>query len=154
MWNGTPLQQVAERHAEYHGRHEGADEDAPVPHVAPAAALQLGTVVETDRAEEQGGQHQDHGDVEAGEGRCVDHRPGGEQRAAGGDQPHLVTVPVRGDGVDHHPALGIGFPDDAHQNADAHVETVGDGEADQQYANQDPPNKSQYFIVKHTWTPV
>ncbi|MNT62442.1 hypothetical protein D3C72_2001630 [compost metagenome] len=48
------LQQVAERHAEYHRRHEAADKDAPVPHVAPAAALQLRAVVKTDRAEEQG----------------------------------------------------------------------------------------------------
>ncbi|MNL82106.1 hypothetical protein D3C87_2094030 [compost metagenome] len=61
---------------------------------------------------------------------------------------------MRSDGVDHHPALSIGFADNAQQDADAHVETVGDGETDQQYANQDPPDKSQYFIIKHTWTPV
>ena len=148
------LQQVAEGHTNHQRRHEATDEDAPVPHVAPAGVLDLGTVVKTDRTEEQRSQHQNHRHIEARERCGVNHRPGREQRAAGGDQPHLVTVPVRSDGVDHNPTLGVVTAEETGEHAHPHVEPVGDSEANQQNANQQPPDKTQYFIIDHLTTPV
>ncbi|ABV13524.1 hypothetical protein CKO_02407 [Citrobacter koseri ATCC BAA-895] len=148
------LQQVAKRHADNQRRHKAPHEDAPVPHVAPAGVFNLGTVVKTDRTEEQGRQHEDHRHIETGKRRSVNHRPGGEQRATGGDQPHLVTVPVRGDGVDHNSTLGVVTTEETGEHAHPHVEAIGNRKTDQQNANQQPPDKTQYFIIDHLTTPV
>ena len=145
------LQQVAERHANHQRRHEAAEENAPVPQLTPAHIFDFRAVVKTDRAEEKRGQHQNHRHIEAGKGRRIDHWPGGEQRAAGGDQPHLVAVPVRRDTVNHDAAFGIGATQNARQHSHAHIETVGDREANQQHADQQPPDKTYNFIIQHSW---
>ncbi|HOT81487.1 MAG TPA: hypothetical protein PKY13_15950, partial [Microthrixaceae bacterium] len=88
------LQQVAEGDAEDQRRHGAADEEAPVPRRAPARILDLAAVIEADRAEEERPQHGEHRPVEAGEGRRINQRPGGEDGTAAGDEPHLVAVPV------------------------------------------------------------
>ncbi|CGW62102.1 Uncharacterised protein [Salmonella enterica subsp. enterica serovar Typhi] len=122
------LQQVAKGHANHQRRHKATDEHAPVPHVAPARVFNLGTVIKTDRTEEQRRQHQDHRHIETGERRGVNHRPGSKQRAARGDQPHLVTVPVRGDRVNHNSTFGIVTTEETGEHPHPHVEPIGDGE--------------------------
>ena len=71
----------------------------------------------------------EHGRVPAGEGR--------EHRAARGDQPHLVAVPDRPDGVEHGAAVVSAArrarpAGQRHQHADAEVEALEDEEADEQ----------------------
>ena len=61
-----------------------------------------------DRAEDQREQQQHEGDVEAGEDGGVGLGEGGEQRPAEGDQPDLVAVPDRADGVDEDAPLVVG----------------------------------------------
>ncbi|MCY1367566.1 hypothetical protein D9M69_545090 [compost metagenome] len=146
---GHALQQVAEGHAEDHRWHETADEQAPVPGAAPGGVVDLAAVVKTHRAEEQRPQHRQHGPVEAAEGGGVDQRPSREDGAAAGDEPDLVAVPVRADGVDDHTALDVALADEGQQRAHAHVVAVHDGEADEQHADQQPPDQFEGFVVEH-----
>ncbi len=153
-----PEKQVAEGHAEHQRRHRTADEQRPVPGTAPARVLHLAAVVEAHWPAEQREQHQQHGPVQAGESHRVDHRPGGEQGATGGDEPHLIAVPMRGDGVDRHTPLVVGLADEGHQRHGAHVEAIGQGEADQQHTDQHPPDQLENLVVEHlvylTWRSV
>jgi hypothetical protein len=60
---------------------------------------------------------------------------GGEHRGAGGDQPDLISVPDRADGVQHGAAtpLGIALAHHAqrrHQHADPEVEPLQNQEAE------------------------
>jgi hypothetical protein len=56
---------------------------------------------------------------------------------------------VRADGVDDDAPLGVALPDEGQQRADAHVVPVHDGEADEQHADEQPPDNFQGFVVKH-----
>ena len=137
------LQRIADRHAEDQRRHGAADEQRPVPVAPPGRALALGAVFEADRPQDEREQHQEHGEVEAGEAQRIERRPGGEDRAAAEDEPDLVAFPDRADGVDHHAPFPVGLADEGQQRADPHVEAVGDREADEQHAKQDPPDQAQ-----------
>src|SRR5690606_29919897 len=106
------LQQVAEGDAEDQRRYCAADEQAPVPGLAPARIVDLAPIVETDRPEEECPQHRQHGPVKAAEGGGIHQRPGGEDGATTGDEPDLVAVPVRADGVDDDAALDIVLADE------------------------------------------
>ncbi len=53
------------------------------------------------------------------------------------------------DGVDHHAALDIAPADEGQQRAHAHVVAVHDGKADQQHADQQPPDDLQGWVVEH-----
>ncbi|MCY1533008.1 hypothetical protein D9M68_683130 [compost metagenome] len=143
------LQQVAKGHAEDHRRDEASDEEAPVPGAAPGGVVDLAAVVETHRAEEQRPQHREHGPVEAAERGGVDQRPGREDGAAAGDEPDLIAVPVRADGVDDDTALDVAAADEGQQRAHAHVVAVHDGEADEQHAHEQPPDQFEGFVVEH-----
>ena len=146
-------EQVAEGHAEHQRRHRTADEQGPVPGAAPARIFHLAAVVEPHRPAEQREQHQQHRPVQAGESDRIDHRPGREQRAASGDEPHLVAIPVRRNGVDRHASLVVGLADEGHQCHGAHVEAIGQGEADQQHADQHPPDELEHFVIEHFVSP-
>ena len=146
---GHALQQVAEGDAEDQRRHGAADEQAPVPRRTPARVVDLAAVVEADRPEEERPEHGEHRPVEARERGCINERPGGEDGAAAGDEPHLVAVPVRTDGVDDDAPFGVAAPDEGQQRADAHVVPVHDGEADEQHADEQPPDDFQRFVVDH-----
>jgi hypothetical protein len=61
----------------------------------------------------------------------------------------LVAIPVRADGIDHDAPFDVVLADERQQGADAHVVPVHDGEANEQHANQQPPDDFQGWIVKH-----
>ena len=143
------LQQVAEGDAADHRRDGGAEEQEPVPRRAPLRGGHLGAEVEGDGTEDEGHQQDEHRPVEAGERRSVHHRPSGEHGPAAGDEPDLVAVPVRSDGVDHHAALVVVLAEERQERADAHVVAVHDGEADEQHADEKPPDYFEDFIVDH-----
>jgi len=46
------------------------------------------------------------------------------------------------DRVNHHTTFGIATTQETGEHAHPHVEAVGDGETDQQNANQQPPDKT------------
>src|SRR5690606_26915396 len=90
----------------------------------------------------------DHGKVEAGEAHRVKRREGGEDGPAPQDQPDLVAFPGRSDDVEQHPSFGIGPRREGQQRPHPQVAPAHDGEADQQYAQQQPPDQPQGFIVE------
>ena len=140
---GHALQRVADRDAEDQRRHRAADEQRPVPDPCARQRSRAWSVFEADRAQDQREQHQEHRKVEAGEAQRIERRPGREDRAAAQDEPDLVAFPDRADGVDGDAPFVVGLGDEGQQRADAHVEAVGDGEADQQDAQQYPPDQAQ-----------
>ena len=101
----------------------------------------LGTILKRDRAEDQRQQHQQHGPVETTERCRIDSGPCGKDGTTGSDQPHLVAIPVGGNGVDNNATLGIGFADIGQQACCTQIVTIGDGKADQHNADQRPPDK-------------
>ncbi|SRN42210.1 Uncharacterised protein [Shigella flexneri] len=57
-------------------------------------------------------------------------------------------------GVNHNSTLGVVTTEETGEHAHPHVETVSDCKTNQQNANQQPPDKTQYFIIDHLTTPV
>ena len=72
-----------------------------------SASSRLCAVLERDPAHDQREQDQQQRQVEAAEQRGVPLRERGERGAAGDEQPDLVAVPDRADGVDQDAALGV-----------------------------------------------
>jgi hypothetical protein len=136
-WNGTPSNRTA-------------DEQRPVPVPSPGSALALGPVFEADRPQNQREQHQEHRQVEAGKAQRIERRPGREDRAAAQDEPDLIAFPDRADGIDRDAPLDVGLGRERQQRADAHVEAVGDGEADQEDTEQHPPDQAQRGVVEQS----
>ena len=143
------LEQVSERHAEDQRRHHAARKQRPVPEAAPVSVLQLAAEFESRRPQDQRRQHQEHGQIEAGETRGIEHRPGGEDGAAAQDEPHLIAFPHRPHGVEHHAALLVGASDERQQRRDSQIESVHHRETDQQYAHERPPDEAQDFVFAH-----
>jgi hypothetical protein len=147
-------QEVAESDAEHQRRHRAADEEPPVPGVAPARVVHLAAEVEAHRPEEECEQDEQQRPVESGERRRVDQRPRRKGRAAGGDEPDLVALPRRAHRIDDDAALLVVLAEERQQCAHAHVEAVGHGEADQQHADEQPPDDLERFVVEdHDATP-
>jgi hypothetical protein len=150
-----PDHDVAHRHAEHQCRHEPAHEQGPVPDRAPGGIFDLAAELEAHRTQDQRQQDQQHGQIEAGEADRVENRERGKDRAAAGDQPHLIALPDRADHVEGQTALGVGAGHGGQQRAHAQVKAVGDGEADQQDAQQQPPDQAQGVVVErnrvHCW---
>ena len=59
------------------------------------------------------------------------------------DEPHLVAVPERTDGVDRDAALEIGLADHRVQRADAEVEALEDEEPRPEDGDDDEPDDLQ-----------
>src|SRR5262249_19535468 len=73
-------------------------------------------------------QQQGYGQVHAGKHGRVPGGVRGEQGGPGDDQPHLVAIPQRPDGVDSGPATRLILADRGVQHADAEVEPLQDKE--------------------------
>ncbi len=140
---GHALQRVADRDPEDQCRNRTADEQRPVPVPAPRDTLALGTIFEADRTQDQREQHQEHGEVKAGKAQRIQRRPGGEDGAAAQNEPDLVAFPYRADSIDGDAPLGIVLRHKGQQRADTHVEAIGRGKADEQDAEQQPPDQAQ-----------
>jgi hypothetical protein len=115
----------------------------------PARIGQLRAVLKANRPKEQRRQHQQQRPVQARKGNGIHKGPSGKHSATGGDEPHLVAVPVRGNSVDHHAAVGIVTRQYGQQCAHAHVVAVHDGKANQQHANQQPPDEFESHVIQH-----
>ncbi len=141
------LQEIADRDAEDERGNEPADEERVVPKRAPRGIVDLVSELEADGTHDERRQHEKYRDIEARERRCVNRRPGGEDRAAAEQQPDLVAVPDRTDRVDGDAPLDIASRDEGQQRRDAEVEAVHDGEADEQHAEEKPPDQAEDFVV-------
>ena len=133
---------VPQRDANQEGRESAADAEANVPHLPPPVHGQFAAEFDGHGAEDQRHEQQHEGQVKAGKHRGIDHGERGEERAAARDKPHLVAVPHRADGVEHHPALLIGLGEKV-QRAHAEVEAIEDGVAGEQDAHQGEPDAVQ-----------
>ena len=104
---GTPCDDVRERDTpEQRGQSARPDEDRPVPaRRASVAESRLPRYSNATPRTISATQDQEQREVEAREQRRVPAGEGGERRAAGDEQPHLVAVPHRADRVDQHRAL-------------------------------------------------
>ena len=141
------FKQIAEGHPEHQGRNDAANAQRPVPPAAPAGIFQLAAELEADRAHDQRRQHQKHGEIETGKARGIECRPGGENRAATQDEPDLVSLPDRPNTVDGDAALHIAAANKSQKRSGAQIETVGDGKAAEQHAQQKPPYNAQHLIA-------
>src|SRR5262249_26485127 len=79
------------------------------------------------------------GEVEARQSRREYFREGDEKRAAGGDEPHYVGVPVRPDGGQHATALVIRARHEQVQHAGAEVVAVHDHEHREHHRHDSKP---------------
>src|SRR6516164_654600 len=145
----TTEKEIAESHTEEQCRHRAADRERPIAAVTPAGLRELAAVGEADRAQDERDQQQEHREVEPGEGGRVEERPGRKHRATAQDEPHLVALPHRLDRFEQRPALIVAAPDEAEGRADAQIEAVHHGEADEEDSQDEPPDQPQYFVVEH-----
>jgi len=100
---------------------DGAEAECDIP--SPATALDLIAEFEGDATQAKRQQHRDQRQVEGGQQDAIGDWEGSEQGHAGHDQPGLVTVPGRRNGIDHPVAqLLVGLREQ--QGADTEVETV------------------------------
>ena len=120
--HGDAGDHVAQRHAQQQRRQERAHGEAGIPCARPLRVV--GPELKRHRADDQAEQHQHDGQVEARERGGVRRGERREQRAAGGEQPHLVAVPYRADAAAHERPFALVFRQRAVQDAHAQVEPV------------------------------
>ena len=101
----------------------------------------LGAELERRGPEDERDEEEVERQIEGAEGRGVGLGEGREERAAEGDEPDLVAVPERPDGVHDEALLLVGLRDPQVHHAHAEVEAVEDGVADEQDAQEDEPDE-------------
>src|SRR5262249_32680942 len=92
-------------------------------------------------AQNQQPQHEHEREIESAEARRVQRRKRDDHRAAGGEQPHLVAVPDRTDRVDEARAILARPADDEVHHADAEIEAVEHGVADEHHPEHEEPER-------------
>ena len=142
-------EEISEGHAEQERRHRPAEEQRPVPGVSPAGISDLIAVTESDRSQDERDQQHEHRQIQPREGRRIQQRPGGKHRAACEDEPHLVAIPHRLDRLEQRPPLLVGASHEAERGADTEIEPIHDRKADQERAEDQPPDHPERFIVGH-----
>jgi hypothetical protein len=88
-------------------------------------------------------QHDQQRQVGGREKARVPGREGGEHGSAGDDEPDLVAVPDRPDGVDHDAALGVVAREDGQQHADAEVEAFEEEVAEPEEGDDGEPDRGE-----------
>ena len=139
--SGTPRTMLANATPHRTAGTSEPNDDAPVP--AAPARPRSGRLPRYSKATPRtisATQDQQQRQVEAGEQGGVPLGEGGEHRAAGGDQPDLVAVPDRADGVDQDAALAVVAAEHGQQHADAEVEALQDEVADEQHGDEQEPD--------------
>ncbi len=141
------FKRVADRDPENQRRHCAANKERPVPVPTPRYTLALRPILKSNRTEDQREQHQKHGKVEAGKAQRIKRGPRRKDRPAAQNEPDLIAFPNGTDRVDSDTPLGVGLRHEGQKRANAHVEPVGDGEADEEDTEQPPPDQAQRGIV-------
>jgi hypothetical protein len=101
-------------------------------------------------AEDQAGEDEEKGDIEVAEQEGIGRGEGGEGSAAGRDQPDLVAVPNRADGVQEEASVRIGTPEKGIDDAHPQIEAVGHEIGRPQDAPQGKPD----YLMVHGCPPI
>ena len=91
------LNQVGECHTEEKGNKQSGDGVNAIPDTAPLLRLELRAPFNCTNANDECQQNEEECQVHSREHGCVPFGECCEGRATGGEQPDLVTVPVRAD---------------------------------------------------------
>jgi len=142
-------EEIAEGDAEQQRRHRAGESQCRIPQVPPARIGDLAAEIETHRPQDEREQDQEHGQIQIREGGRIQQRPGCKYRATAEDEPDLVALPYRFDAFEQRAPFLIIAADEAKRRAYAQVEAVHDGKADQERAQQRPPDHSQRLVVRH-----
>src|SRR5208282_5152964 len=102
---GHAEEEIAEGDPEDERWYDACHEEGPIPGAAPRPAFELAAERDGGGAEDEGHEHQEHREIEAGEGDRIDRRPGCERGPAAKHEPHLVALPDRPDDVEQHAPL-------------------------------------------------
>ena len=133
------LHEVGECDAQQQRDEPGAGRVHPVPRVAPLLGGDLGAPLEGDDAHDQADQDEKQGQVHAREHGGVPLGESGESRAAGGEEPDLVPVPVGADRAHRLGAFAVALGDEGQEHSDAKVEAF-ENEVDRpQHGDEDEP---------------
>ena len=137
--DGYAPKDIAPGHPPQEGGDEAAEEDGPVPEPPPRRCPVLAPELEGDAAHDEGDDDQEQREVEAAEHRGVPLGEGGERGPSGHDQPHLVGVPERADGIDDHPPLPVVPADHRQQDSHAEVEPLEEEVAGPEHGDEREP---------------
>ena len=91
------------------------------------------------RAEDEPAEQGHEGQVKPGKNPGIDHGEGGKEGAGPGDQPDLIAVPDRPDGIEEDAAVFV-LLDQKVQRADPEVEAVEHGVAGEKDADENEPD--------------
>ena len=130
------------------GDQERSPAQGPVHPPPPPVAVDLAAVLDGHRPENQPDQDEHEGDVQGREQGGVPVGEGGEEPGGCGDQPHLVAVPHRADGIEHLPALALIAGTGEHEHPHAQVEAVQEDEPGPQHRDGDEPESGKQFHVR------
>src|SRR5450755_3194795 len=97
---------------------------------------------EADGPQYQGRQQQEHRQIQTGKRCGIQQRPSSERSASAQDEPYLIALPDRLEGLEKNAALGVGSPQESKRGAEAEIKTICDRKADQQHTEKQPPGHS------------
>jgi hypothetical protein len=104
---GQAAEEVPQRRAETDGEKRAGQAEDRIPPGAPHRVLDVPPKLDGDAAQQQAPQDHEDREIEAGKPRGEHTREGDEERAAGGEKPDLVRIPVRPDGRHDLTSLGV-----------------------------------------------
>ena len=97
-------------------------------------------ILESDRPQNERSQNQKHRQIKTGKACRIERRPRGKDRTAAQDEPYLVAFPNWADRIDRHAPLDVIACDEWQQRGGPKIEAVHDSKADEQDAEQRPPD--------------
>ena len=140
----NPPQHVGQRGAEEDGEQGAGEAEDAVQQGAPDADVDVIAQLEAHAAQHQEPEHDHQRQIEAAEGRSVEQRKGEVERAAAGQQPHLVAVPDRADAAEGGAALRLGADQEEVERAHAEIKAVEHDVAHDHHGNQPEPDKTHH----------
>ena len=100
--------------------------------------------------QDQRDQHQEHCQVEARKRRGIEQRPGREHRAAAEDEPHLVALPDRLDGLEQSAALSASVLPMKRKSAPTpRSKPSVTAKPISSTPEQQPPDQTQRLVLEH-----
>ena len=133
------LDEIREGDAQQDRDEPRGDRVRPVPGVTPLLSGDLRAPLERHDADDQADQDQEESQVHAREHGGVPLGEGRESRAARGEQPDLVAVPVRADRAHRLGALTVALGNQGQEHADTEVEALKDQEDRPQNGDENEP---------------
>ena len=142
-------QHVGQRGSVKNAEQSACQSEDSVKQRAPYAHVDMVAQLQADAAQDQQPKHDHQRQVKAAEGRCVKQRKSKIERAAAGQQPHLVPVPHRPNARKRGFALGFVSHQEQMQHADAEIESVEHHVADDHDCDEPKPDETH-----HCKTPI